>query len=432
MTFADSPELARELSQAIPPPALDMRYFAFAEGTLAEHEVLEKWFISYIELHLTALDNFLNETGENSQDTADACGVLWLLQNLPEETKAAIYCNSHFSDWVFRAFFKLSQIRNDTKNISLYDDFISHVIMIPLLLIPHYQKLGLTFETKAFMPKRLLPFNCDWLLEGESPASCHLSVCAERVKVQFENSEWRWPLQSKMHSISAIPKSVPYSLKQRVILDKTKIEIAEARDLPFDGFNDGRCSPWSGHDDEVVRSLRKSFHMVEVSWPEALLHLQHYARTLVPFIPKETGRHNSTTTNQYFYGHGLDVCIGQEILNLGSIVHESMHCKLRLLMLSRVLYTNSNDDMSFRHPWMEIPRPLRGVLLGAHAFVNVMLLFSRIGDSMPVYRDAAMRSFTELLPQVRTALDTLDDGSWTDAGLKLKNSLREKYHELAG
>lgn len=430
MTFVDDPEFAQHVSRAVSAPQVDVRYFAFAGGSKDEHRIVEDWFTEYVDVHLQALAGPLEELSRNSRQCDEVRGILWLTRHLPLSTRRSLFCSSHFTDWVFRAFTKLYAIKRGDVS-SPYSDFTGHFFALPLLLLGISSEIDVAFETPLLLTERLLPARCTWRLQGCEDVWAVLTVTNDFVRIQIDERSWSMSFDPSDDLPELIgPPGFPFQLKRRVFVSNGQIEIAESKDFPFEGFDAPSCTPWSGNQDELVGSINRGLAVLQQAWPEALEHLHCYAKTVVPYIPRERGRHNSTTTNRYFFTHGLDVGIGEELYNLGSMIHESMHCKLRILMSSLALYRNSNDDLSFRHPWMGVPRPLRGVFLGAHAFVNVMSLYHRVLEAVPEFRSVACRALHELTPQVGEALSELSKGDLTEDGAAIKAALVEHYREL--
>jgi HEXXH motif-containing protein len=79
---------------------------------------------------------------------------------------------------------------------------------------------------------------------------------------------------------------------------------------------------------------------------------------------------------------------------------------------------------------MAIKRPMRGVFLGAHAFLNVLSLYYRVRERVPELSQPADYYFRALAPQVYQAINEMTRGDLTDAGQQFQAVLRRHYEEL--
>jgi hypothetical protein len=105
-----------------------------------------------------------------------------------------------------------------------------------------------------------------------------------------------------------------------------------------------------------------------------------------------------------------------------ALVHETAHVKLDALDHLAPLLENGEEE-GFRHPWREDIRPLRGVLLGAHAFLNVALFYERMVEA-GINPDESTREIDQRRREVAEALDTLDKHAvFTPAGQRLFDRL---------
>jgi HEXXH motif-containing protein len=118
-------------------------------------------------------------------------------------------------------------------------------------------------------------------------------------------------------------------------------------------------------------------------------------------------------------GHML---LFSEHLVAEALVHETAHVKLDALDHLAPLLENGEEE-GFRHPWREDIRPLRGVLLGAHAFLNVALFYQRMVEA-GISPDESTREIDQRRREVAEALDILDKHAvFTPAGQGLFDRL---------
>lgn len=84
-----------------------------------------------------------------------------------------------------------------------------------------------------------------------------------------------------------------------------------------------------------------------------------------------------------------------------ALCHEGSHTRLALLLMVDPLLENGPEAVH-PSPWRSDPRPLRGLLNGIHAFVNVCVYYQRVAQQLPSPERAEM-VFKEQRARVRTA-----------------------------
>jgi HEXXH motif-containing protein len=143
-----------------------------------------------------------------------------------------------------------------------------------------------------------------------------------------------------------------------------------------------------------------------------------FFRGLFP-ISSGPGHWNSASTDAIPLALQLTFPDVSAPLALGeSVVHETAHVKLDLLM-TMVLLLDNSADRQYRHPWREDLRPLSGVLLGAHAFLNVVAYYHQMLDAALGGAEAE-RELIRRQGEVLTALEVLSDHArFTHEGLAL-------------
>ena len=146
--------------------------------------------------------------------------------------------------------------------------------------------------------------------------------------------------------------------------------------------------------------------------------VQAFFRGVFP-ITSGPGHWNSASTDAIPLALQLTIPEVSTPLPLGeSVVHETAHVKLDLLMTMVPLLENSAERIH-RHPWREDLRPLSGVLMGAHAFLNVLLYYRRMVEA-GLGGSEAERELARRQSEVLTALELLSErGRFTDDGLAL-------------
>jgi HEXXH motif-containing protein len=149
-------------------------------------------------------------------------------------------------------------------------------------------------------------------------------------------------------------------------------------------------------------------------------------RVVVPLSRPDPKVHVSST-----YDHlpgAIFLCHDEDpILQGETLVHEAAHNKLNALLAREAVFESGGEEAVYFSPWRPDPRPLRGLLLGAHAFLNVARFLALAAGTResrklraPVQTEAAMRCL-----QVELALDALGaHGRMTPLGRDLLAGMR--------
>jgi len=120
----------------------------------------------------------------------------------------------------------------------------------------------------------------------------------------------------------------------------------------------------------LAESLARARATLEVLWPEVLA----WARIMVPAYvdqgaPPDRNTHYSSSTgcgSPVFLGRATDAFRHAE-----DLVHELQHSRFYLLVPAAAFGSLSREDARYVSPYRTDPRPLRGLLLGVHAFLAV-------------------------------------------------------------
>ncbi|WP_437733298.1 aKG-HExxH-type peptide beta-hydroxylase [Sorangium sp. So ce1335] len=84
------------------------------------------------------------------------------------------------------------------------------------------------------------------------------------------------------------------------------------------------------------------------------------------------------------------------------LIHETSHKVLEQLLVVKDLFTNAESEKEYYHPWMPgVKRPMRGVMLGIHAFVNVLQFYRRL-----IERDGSMTA--QIMPLYKKRYGQVD------------------------
>ncbi len=133
----------------------------------------------------------------------------------------------------------------------------------------------------------------------------------------------------------------------------------------------------------LEKTLESAFDILRRVWPEAI----EWTRILAPGFgdlgpPTEHGFHTSTS-----FGPGLPLFLAQAfdpLVHAENIVHEVQHSRLHLLSGRETLQMLDDLEEVYVSPYRADPRPLRGLILGVHAFTAVTDLRWRITTQLGI------------------------------------------------
>ncbi|WP_017239177.1 HEXXH motif domain-containing protein [Streptomyces sp. SS] len=149
-----------------------------------------------------------------------------------------------------------------------------------------------------------------------------------------------------------------------------------------------------------------ALEVLEDNDPESAAALAEGLRSLTAVAPSTSGVVLSASSGDAF--GGLLTSLPPDPVTFAvTLVHEFQHTKLGALLH---LLTLERDGGAERHhaPWRDDPRPLRGLLQGAYAFLGITDFWSRYLDRAPrAGRATAEFEFALSRRQTREAVDTL-------------------------
>jgi len=172
----------------------------------------------------------------------------------------------------------------------------------------------------------------------------------------------------------------------------------EARDplLPVSPAPTGRPA---AADLAVIESAQELLREV---WPEAYTATRRYLHSAM-LQPVQPERWTSTTTD-LLQGTLIASC-ANPIQVADAMCHEGSHARLHLFLRVDPLIED-NGAQIYESPWRPDNRPLMGLLKGVHAFVNVALFYSRLGEQHPEMAAHAGQIYDEQRAKVRRAWAT--------------------------
>lgn len=178
----------------------------------------------------------------------------------------------------------------------------------------------------------------------------------------------------------------------------------------------------------ILREWTRALDAMRQVWPEAAADVTTYVQALLP-TEMPPGGYNSASSEEFPFVVQVavqpDAC---PLLLADSLIHETCHIKLDILSGMQPLVTDAAADPVFRHPWRPDPRPLMGVLLGAHAFLNVMTLY-RNASMTGAYTDVSLAQYRLRRDEVGESLETLqrNRGELTATGNDLVDRMRRAF-----
>jgi HEXXH motif-containing protein len=168
-----------------------------------------------------------------------------------------------------------------------------------------------------------------------------------------------------------------------------------------------------------VAVLRDAIADIAQSDPVLLAEMTDLVRVIVPL---ENPMNYGSVSSSYVNLRGV-ICLSHAEdprLQAETLIHEFSHQKLNQLMTVEPILAGGQSGQVFYSPWRPDARRLRGLLLGAHAFLNVARYYLRM-ISRQSYRRAEgvdfMLQAAARLYQVESALRTVSFyGSFTEFG----------------
>ncbi|MCB9705521.1 MAG: hypothetical protein H6711_26860 [Myxococcales bacterium] len=176
----------------------------------------------------------------------------------------------------------------------------------------------------------------------------------------------------------------------------------------------------------VDAELSRALAILGWVWPEVMIDVAYHFRGLLA-MDMPLGRWNSASTRELPLVLQLTLRRqGNPWLLAESIVHESAHVRIDEATFLQPLIVDDGRRI-FRHPWRPDLRPITGVLLGAHAFLSVVLYYRRGLEIFPgdpfLARELEVRT-----REVGEALDMIEHHArLTSAGERVYAAMRRLH-----
>ena len=189
--------------------------------------------------------------------------------------------------------------------------------------------------------------------------------------------------------------------------------------------------------DRFIAVLREAVADVARKDPLLFAEMTDLVRLVVPL---ENPMNYSSVSSSYVNMRGA-ICLSHSDdpkLQAETLIHEFSHQKLNQLMIAEPILAAGQSGQVFYSPWRKDARRLRGLLLGAHAFLNVARYFLTSISRESFRREEGLDSMVQAasrLYQVEAALRALSFyGTFTEFGrefqLGLWRELGSLYHAI--
>jgi HEXXH motif-containing protein len=162
-------------------------------------------------------------------------------------------------------------------------------------------------------------------------------------------------------------------------------------------------------------------------WPAAAAAAERHVRQIVLLRPRGFERSDSPASLP-----GMVALTSSEPWRVGDLLcHEAAHVRFGAVLRSGPLFVGP-DPPIHRSPWRPDPRPLLGLILGVHAFVDVCEWWRRAASAAPDVEELARTIRANHLAKVRSAWATIGaaDPEVTPLGRAVLDSLADAVDAL--
>lgn len=151
-----------------------------------------------------------------------------------------------------------------------------------------------------------------------------------------------------------------------------------------------------------LSALAEGHELLQAVWPLAYAATRRFLHSaILQPVPED---YTTSITLDFLQGTFIASC-RDAVQVADALVHEGSHARLALLLRADPLLAY-DGEARFASPWRGDPRPLKGVLNGVHAFLNVALFYRRLADRRPDLADDAGALYETQRAKVRTAWAT--------------------------
>lgn len=261
---------------------------------------------------------------------------------------------------------------------------------------PNMQDLALVIPAQAFATRGRLYFpHLHALVESRGP----LAIEADCQEVRFTWADGAGATLSTMP-----PAHDPGSAGERITLLPSVCGLRVLNgtpdlELPLPELP-APALPWA--DPEQMDNLANGIVLLEQVWPAMALACRRYLDSAV-LQPLPAEGHVTSVTLGRLQG-SLIGSMRDPVQVADALCHEGSHNRLGLLLQFDSLI---EDDGAEVHPspWRPDLRPLKGVVNGVHAFINVCEFYQRLAQSEPGLEAQALEVYQEQRHRVLEAWD---------------------------
>lgn len=356
-----------------------------------------------------------------------------------ESSKEIFLTNPFFLMWLKRCNTLL-----EASNYShLTDELQNHLSFLPILLIKVLlQKNIHVFDGVIlnFPPQMTIhPVDLDYSFYNSSDENCqftcHVLELEKELVLQKASSKVVIPISlhfSKMQEKLEMEANFGIKVTPRVFLKDPIIELVHITHFPQLQMEKSEDS-WDYPSDPLFplnEEIYGTNSFLQNLWPEACLEFNKLCKIITPIYPpvkygsvwlSGTSPHTPFTERLTFRP------MGDYLLTSEEIIHETAHIKLEVCEHFSALL---DDDgvARYKHPWKDELRPLRGVLIGAHAFLAVLGLYQRM--KLKTKEETVVKYCKKLSKELGTALKTLEKGKLTEAGIIVMDAMVDAYNSF--
>jgi HEXXH motif-containing protein len=320
-----------------------------------------------------------------------------------------------FMAWLSELEFSLLQTRENRQAEQL-------LALLPMIFLKSLEAIGLDGAWAATLPNspRSAPIGMSSVLIGDTPsmpATVEVSSGSIRVRGSDFQAELSAHQPASLHGHGA-------QLRERCFC-ASGIELFDAQDFPelLPEFARAKSAGSnSAAREHVEHGVCDALSLLRRIWPQSVPDLLVVVRGVVAI----------TAPSGVTYSASAPAVPGAILLTVREneapeivaecLIHEAAHVKLDTLWSLAPMLTNGSEAR-FRHPWREDMRPMRGVLLGAHAFLNVAEM-DRRGLASGIEAMQSPHQFKRRREELGVAMATLAaDAAYTPLGRRIHEDM---------
>lgn len=153
--------------------------------------------------------------------------------------------------------------------------------------------------------------------------------------------------------------------------------------------------------DEGMCRVADGLALLAYLWPAAASAAKRHLKGVMVLARRDHSRSHSPRLLQ-----GMVLASAEDPVGLADLlVHELSHVRLNLLLEFDPLFRDREPDRRHASPWRQDPRPLLGLVLGTHAFLNICHYYQR-ATQLAEARALAAALFERQRQKVRTGWNT--------------------------